>query len=646
VAALGRLDEAAAFLLADQLAPAWESTLAALEARPFHPAAWLLLAEIALAAGDRGRAVRCAERAGQLAPRWKAVKDFARRFAQRPAGQNAGPRLPWPDLPDGPQPAPLLTVCLIVRNEERFLPACLDSIRPVAEQVVVVDTGSTDRTVEIARAAGAEVHSFAWCDDFAAARNAALAHARGDWVLVLDADEELPAASLEDLRRHLRERQAMAFRLPIVDAGAEARGRNFVPRLFRNAPGVFFAGRIHEHPFGSVEPLRLQWGLENQLGRAVIRHHGYSQDVQRDRNKIARNLALIERALEDQPQDVGLLMNRGLELMRSGRDAEGLHQYRRTVAVASALPAGQVSAEGREALLTQAATYLLAARDHAGLVQVLQSPLARSAALTASMHYILGLSLLEQRRPSEASRQFRQCLALREHPVLTPIHADVRTAAPRHCLALCLKAMQQPDAARRAFAEAVAEEPGNWRVRLSQACFLAEQGTPIDALRSIQSLLLDHGHEPEVWVAGGRIALGRPDLLEFALDWTGEAVRVVSDHPELQGQRAEALLLAGRTGEALSFWDALVARSPDSPRALAGCLICRVVEGQDCRVPEAAHAAVQAEFLPLFSALVKAGATQVVIGLQAELPRLRRSLPPAGEFLGRVLQEVEAVPAA
>ena len=85
---------------------------------------------------------------------------------------------------------------MIVKNEEQFLDQCLAALDGVAHQIVVVDTGSTDRTVQIAKAHGAEVHHFDWCDDFAAARNFALEHARGDWVLVLDADEVLTAEGL------------------------------------------------------------------------------------------------------------------------------------------------------------------------------------------------------------------------------------------------------------------------------------------------------------------------------------------------------------------------------------------------------------------------------------------------------------------
>src|SRR5208282_3540864 len=156
----------------------------------------------------------------------------------------------------------------------------------LADQLIVVDTGSTDRTVEIAKAHGAEVHRFDWCDDFSAARNAALERARGDWVLMLDADEELPPESHEPLRRLLWDASVMAWRLPIIDVGREAEGCSYVPRLFRNAPALFYIGRVHEQVFSSLEVRRQEWGLDNRLGDAPLRHHGYRPEVVKDRNKI------------------------------------------------------------------------------------------------------------------------------------------------------------------------------------------------------------------------------------------------------------------------------------------------------------------------------------------------------------------------
>lgn len=90
---------------------------------------------------------------------------------------------------------------MIVRDEARTLDTALESVRTIADEVVVLDTGSTDRTVEIAEAAGATVHRAAWNDDFAVARNACLQHVRGEWVLWLDGTERLDEASVESLRR-------------------------------------------------------------------------------------------------------------------------------------------------------------------------------------------------------------------------------------------------------------------------------------------------------------------------------------------------------------------------------------------------------------------------------------------------------------
>ena len=105
-----------------------------------------------------------------------------------------------PALAARPAAAPALSVCLIAKNEERFLPQCLRSVRALASQIVVVDTGSTDRTVDIAREMRGRSAFLPWCDDFSAARNAALEHATGDWIFILDADEELMPGQAEVAR--------------------------------------------------------------------------------------------------------------------------------------------------------------------------------------------------------------------------------------------------------------------------------------------------------------------------------------------------------------------------------------------------------------------------------------------------------------
>ena len=105
-----------------------------------------------------------------------------------------------------PQPGvlpekPMLSICMIVRDEETTLPRCLKSVQDVADEVIVVDTGSKDNTVSIARDFGAKVYHFEWRDDFAAARNESLKYASGDWIFQIDADEELLPGSISHLRK-------------------------------------------------------------------------------------------------------------------------------------------------------------------------------------------------------------------------------------------------------------------------------------------------------------------------------------------------------------------------------------------------------------------------------------------------------------
>ena len=96
-----------------------------------------------------------------------------------------------------------ISLCMIVKNEGHNLHRCLQSVQGFVNQIIVVDTGSEDNTVEIARSYGAEVHFFEWCDDFAAARNHSLSFATGDWILVLDADEKLVIGDREVILNEL-----------------------------------------------------------------------------------------------------------------------------------------------------------------------------------------------------------------------------------------------------------------------------------------------------------------------------------------------------------------------------------------------------------------------------------------------------------
>jgi glycosyltransferase involved in cell wall biosynthesis/tetratricopeptide (TPR) repeat protein len=632
VAQIGNLNHARELVGQADLARAWAATLSCLEARPFHPEAWLLLAEIARLAGQPSLKQECLDRLRSLAPDWPAL----RRFISTTDEDSIRQSTPVALTPLPPATTPRLTVCMIVRNEERFLRNSLESIRPIAQQIVIVDTGSTDKTVEIARSFGAEVCFLPWDDDFSAARNLALEKATGDWVLILDADEELPAESRALLEADLADSKVIALRLPLVNKGKEEEGAQYVPRLFRNAPGLHFTGRIHEQVFPSIEGVCNDWGLENRFGSTRLLHHGYTGENTRNRRKIDRNLRLLEKALEDSPNDVNLLMNHGLELARAGELSAGLEQYAEAHELLATQPDAQRSPELRETLLTQFATHLLNARKIERVVQVLTGPLARAGGITASQSFLLGLALMELKQWEDAAEAMRTCLATRDQATLGQIDPQIHKGSPSHCLALCLTRLNQSAPAIEAFDDALIEAPASPLLHLDYARFLTAQQQPLEAVQLLHRFIEGYGGEDAHWVLGAQIALQEPALLELAQDWTDTALRRFPANTALIAARAEALLLAGDPTAAAPLW--LKIGVPDA-QAHAGVLICQVLLGQPLEPVKARESDVSQAFLRWYQRLIQAGAATTVGKLNSSLKKLSKVLPTASALLQRAFQE-------
>ena len=227
-----------------------------------------------------------------------------------------------------PGPIPLVSACLIVKDEEENLPRCLRSLEAVADEVVVYDTGSTDRSAEIAEQAGARVIAGYWDDDFSRARNDALAHCRGEWVLWVDADETLETDSAEDLRtlltRTKSEIDAWSVRIQnLTGSGAGSEFSHHAARLFRRSR-CEWTGRLHEQIARRGDhSLIMQAELETG---AWIRHTGYLDEVLKNRNKAERNLRVAQAEVDSADgMDKGYsLVSLGRSLLLSGQAEEAL----------------------------------------------------------------------------------------------------------------------------------------------------------------------------------------------------------------------------------------------------------------------------------------------------------------------------------
>lgn len=217
---------------------------------------------------------------------------------------------------------------MIVKNEEELLPHCLASVQGAVDEIIVVDTGSSDRSAEIAQQYGALVVGFEWCEDFAAARNAGLERASGDWILFLDADEALDRAAREQIRSWTLVSGCDGLFLNIhnyTGTGQQGVTVNPVLRLFRNAPEHRFEGRIHEQIAAAI--CRRNPEAAFHVTDMVIHHYGYQTAIVERKDKVNRNVRLLQQAVEEEPDQPFHHYNLGVEYLRVGEAERALETF-------------------------------------------------------------------------------------------------------------------------------------------------------------------------------------------------------------------------------------------------------------------------------------------------------------------------------
>ena len=217
-----------------------------------------------------------------------------------------------------------LSLAMIVRDNEGILNACLDSIMPWVDEIVIVDTGSHDRTPEIAAKYGAHVYHFPWCDDFAAARNESLRHAHGDWVFWMDSDDTIDCENGRKLR-DLASRDSnpdilgyvMQVHCPSVAGEQDVTIVDHV-KMFRNRADLRFECRIHEQ----ILPAIRRAGGEVAFTDIFVTHSGADHSVDGLQRKRERDLRLLRLELKDRPDHPFALFNLGMTLADT-EDYEG-----------------------------------------------------------------------------------------------------------------------------------------------------------------------------------------------------------------------------------------------------------------------------------------------------------------------------------
>jgi glycosyltransferase involved in cell wall biosynthesis len=219
---------------------------------------------------------------------------------------------------------------MIVKNEEEYLPRCLASIKEIVDEIIIVDTGSTDRTVDIAKSFDAKVYHFKWNNNFSEARNESLKHASKDWILIMDADEELYKEDQELLKILLSSKldenaiynfQGVSYCGNYIDENNKIINLN--PRLFKNKIGLHYEGAIHN---------QLAYGENNYhviCEDVKVHHYGYLNKRIVATDKRNRNLAILNDQLKKHPNDKFVLFNLGNEYAALGDLKKALEFYYR-----------------------------------------------------------------------------------------------------------------------------------------------------------------------------------------------------------------------------------------------------------------------------------------------------------------------------
>ena len=635
VAFVGRLEQATLAFDAGKFVDAWTGAVDALKVRPFHPDAYLLLARICSQKGDFQRGREILDKVRSMAPDYRPAKSLSKKFRKQGAG-HAMDRGVFID----PGVNPLLSVCLITKNEEKNITRCLESVAGIANEIIVVDTGSTDKTIEVAREFGAIVEEVHWEDDFSAPRNKALELATGQWVLVLDADEELPAESHAVLLHDLKCDEAMAYRLPISDIGREEDGVNFVPRLFRNAPGLFYVGRIHEQVFSSVEVRRREWGLEYMFSDAAIHHYGYSEEATRDRDKINRNLRLLEMALEEMPGEPNLLMNLGLELCRGGNPNAGIKYYLQAFKAAESIPPDQLTPEIRETLMNQISTYLLKTGAYSEIISLAGTRLGKSAPLSASTLFIVGLACMESGDHENAVHYFRECINARDRKSYASINPEVKKGGPFHCMGMSFEKLEKYPEALDSYVEALALSPDSSSICQAVYKLATGKGLHIQAIQSLNRVMFEGEKSIVLWNLGAEICRSNEQTLQFGLEWTTEALKFFPENKELIESRIHILVECGELAKMMSCFASGHEGAMDR-KIFAGIVWARLIDGQPLpQISPQQEKPVSHELLGLYRSWVSRGYEPLIRKINDHLDELESAFPSAARPLIQVMAEL------
>lgn len=347
-----------------------------------------------------------------------------------------------------------ITLCMIVRDEERVLDSCLASASPFFSQIIVVDTGGTDSTKEIALRRGVDLREIAWPDSFAEARNESLKGAKGKWIFWMDADDTLPPMSGMALLKAATKADSSisGFVVPVrfTDEGPQSGVQVDHVKLFRNIPGLEFEGRIHEQILPSLRRLSPS-GFIARLDAHVL-HSGYDTSPEGQAKKRIRDEKLLKLDLDERPGHPFVLFNLGMTAHYSNDHEEAIDWLDKSL---------EASREGESHVRKAYALKGISLRrlgrvDDAieafeqGLAEVGDDP---------ELHFQLGHLYAERGQNELAKERYLACLETDASGAFTSFDRGIQGFKTMHNLAAVHVGLRDYEGARKWFLTALNQAP-------------------------------------------------------------------------------------------------------------------------------------------------------------------------------------------
>ncbi|MCK4966329.1 tetratricopeptide repeat protein, partial [bacterium] len=365
------------------------------------------------------------------------------------------------------------------------LPVSLESIKDVVDEMIVVDTGSTDSTVDIAKKYGADIYHFDWCDDFSAARNFALDKAAGEWILYLDADERIDAENGRKIREVIG--RADDFMAVSINHHTPQEKDNLIKyfsldycRIFRNDKRIRFEGRIHEQILPSINRLNGKVFKSD----IIIDHFGYMVSDDKRKERLERNAALLLKSIEEEPNDGFMHFNLAKVYRLMGKYDEAIREFETVLKFPDSDIKERIFAE----------TYTALSQIYLGMDDYVRSrDYALKSTETAPYEilpqYILATIDFIEEKYGDALTKLDKIREIAEDKNKTAVAGEIDRAQVYEDMGNCAVKMSDMDSASEYYKKSIEINPSRYPVHFNLGNVLCAVGNTEDAVKEFEAVL-------------------------------------------------------------------------------------------------------------------------------------------------------------